>query len=335
MYTGGGSLGVEIERHVGGSDGYVVIEKAKADFVFLYEGAIKQTVTAPKAGLYTITALGAKGGDCNGCAPGTCEQKGKEFCYSCTAQFHEGGYGARARGTFLLSAGDEIEVVVAGKGGVCETLQHAESNPDVYPRGYNEVYTGGGGGGASSATIKYADGRGEDLLLIVGGGGGAARFFHGEDGEIGPNGGWAWGGTFGGGGSLPPEANKGSKDEDCLYGGVCTDACKICYTTIRTTGAGGGGVLGNGASRINKIVHPGNQGWDSSGVLLEDLAQGGFSLLNGGFGGSFVWEEGGCSLVNSEGVYVDSYYNAKAKAGGPGGFGSGGQGGPGKYYEVL
>ena len=324
MYTGGGSLGVEIERHVGGSDGYVMIEKAieRPDFVFLYEGAIKQTVTAPKAGRYTITAVGAKGGNCLGCNLDTCEKQLYEYCYSCQAQFNEGGYGALARGTFLLSEGDEIEVLVAGKGGDCETvtLQNNRKRPSDstelrYPRGYNQVYTGCGGGGASSATIKHADGRGENLLLIAGGGGGAARFFHGEDGEIGPNGGWAWGGAFGGGGRIPPIETH----DECSEISDKKDAF-VCKNKIRTTGAGGGGEYGNGASYIITT----KDGYNGR----EDLAEGGFSLLNGGRGGFFDWEY----------EYVDkpnSHFGTISISGGSGGSGGGGQGGACKYIEVV
>ena len=288
LYTGGGSLGAEIERHIGGGDGYVVIEKVRANFVFLYEGASKQTVTAPKAGRYTITAVGAKGGNCLGSKIDTCKREaeqnvGQDFCATFDAQFNEGGYGALARGTFLLSAGDEIDVVVAGSGRNCENVRLYGIEREQVDYNYLQAYTGGGGGGASSATVKRAEGGGDELLLIAGGGGGGARFFPGEDGETGPNGGWDWGGIFGGGGTIPLRDGGDSKR--------------------RWSGGGGGGIYGAGGSMELKDG-------SKDGPII---TQGGFSLSNGSDGGSLDLE------------FVGSNY--KIKPGGHGGFGSGGQGG--------
>ena len=302
LYTGGGSLGVEIERHVGGGDGYVVIEKARANFVFLYEGAIKQTVTAPKAGRYTITAVGAKGGNCDGCKKDIYEcsrnKNCKGKCCTCEAQYNEGGYGALARGTFLLSEGDEIVVRVGGKGQDCERISLSDKNADEVI--FFEVRDGAGGGGSTSVTVNH-DGGGEDVYVVAGGGGGSASFYNGEDGETGPNGGWEWGGTFGGGGGL-------SKFSDAdKYGGA--------------GGAGGGGVLGNGDSIIGKFKR-GGVTIDENG---EVWAEGGFSLPNSSLGG-YVYR------YRNE---VDYTQQTIAFSGKAGGYGGGGQGGLGKLSSLL
>ena len=295
MYTGGGSVGVEIERHVGGGDGYVMIEKAieSPNFILFYEGARKQTVRAPKSGRYTITAVGAKGGNCNGCDEATCKEKEETSetnikCYRCERQFHDGGYGALARGTFLLSEGDEIDVVVAGRGGNCRIL----SKETVATL----TATGGSGGGASSVRVRrQSDGQNEELLLAAAGGGGAGFYFQGEDGRTSQFGGWVWGGSNGGGGTIPDGASVHS-------------------------GAGGGGVFGDGASRSVKV-----EGKNVKDEKERIWAQGGSSLLDGGLGG-FVDRFMGYNGTDS----TNKPYISVIVSGHPGGYGGGGQGGFGE-----
>ena len=266
--------------------------------IFNHTGTV-QRYTIPKDDYYAFTAVGAKGGDCNGCDKATCEYEDiftKDWCYKCDAQFHEGGHGTLVRGTFYLHKGDEIEAVVGGRGENCRKIRQqlpvvgGEQKKTPDGRDYLEALTGAGGGGASSVRVKYAADGQEDLLLIAGGGGGAAKFHNGEDGEIGQSGGWDWGGRNGQGGGLgpPPPISLFSQ-----FGG-----------------AGGGGVSGNG---------------DSMNILFNNTYE--------------LWAEGGVSLSNgSQGGYVDkySYYEdgsetmVTAQSGSAGGYGSGGQGGIGK-----
>ena len=315
MYTGGGSLGAEIERHVGGGDGYVMIEKARANFVFLYEGAIKQTVTAPKSGRYTITAVGAKGGNCLGCKKDTCrtckentkdgcKNVSRGWCYKCReAQFNDGGYGALAKGTFQFRKGDEIVVRVGGKGQDCERGCRLNFSVGVTPddRNYLEAINGAGGGGRTSVIVKHDDG-GEDLYIVAAGGGGSAYFFPGEDGETGPNGGFDWGGVLGQGGGLDPS----DFSNLVVYGG-----------------AGGGGMFGNGDSV--RLEHT------KSGVKIDEYgevwAEGGFSLSNLSRGG-YVYRDAKKNDSNSKEV-------ARACSGSAGGYGGGGQGGTGELVVLF
>lgn len=257
-------------------------EKFRNRKTFNHTGTL-QHYTIPKDDYYAFTAVGAKGGDCDGCDSATCKVHGSNWCYKCDAQFHEGGYGTLVRGMFYLHKGDQIEVVVGGRGGNCQAIRQQlpfvgdeqKKTPDG--RDYLEALTGAGGGGASSVRVKYAADGKEDLLLIAGGGGGAAKFYRGEDGPVGPNGGWEWGGKNGQGGGLP---NAG--------------------TFAALSGAGGGGVYGNGDPTRSSI--------DSS-----ILAEGGKSLSDGGQGG-----------------FVDYTLNNSTLSGGAGGYGSGGQGGAGE-----
>ena len=269
--------------------------------IFNHTGA-PQYYTIPKTGIYTMTAVGAKGGDCYGCMKSTCNYftyvdnpfyTKIYWCQECEAQYHEGGYGVLVRGKFLLHKGDKLEVIVGGKGQDCKKVPRVNFS-GAFIRTYLEARTGAGGGGASSVQVKR-DGKGDpELLLIAGGGGGSGFFFNGEDGEAGPNGGFGWGGQSGQGGELGPSP----PPEQPQFGG-----------------AGGAGVYGNGASRKAK--------WN--GQLLdrdeEVWAEGGFSLSNGSQGG-YVDRHGIKSIEN---VFLE------AQSGSAGGYGGGGQGGSGEY----
>ena len=307
MHAGGGSFGPERERHVGGGDGYVIIEKVEnLEFKFTYAG-MPHYYTIPKTAIYSMTAVGAKGGNCNGCDKATClyctedlkESKNctknydKEWCYRCEAQYHEGGYGALARGEFLLRKGDKLVIIVGGKGQDCKTIKQAlRWGVTNQSRDYLESATGGGGGGGTSVMLFQHDYSGQQLLLSAGGGGGSAYFFHGEDAEDGPNGGFDWGGRHGFGGGLGPLPEK-----NAAYGG-----------------AGGGGIMGDGTSRIR-------------GEL--GAAQGGFSFSHGSQGGYDDWRH----QYYKPGEYEGQPYTQKeyiVESGGAGGYGGGAQGGSGE-----
>ena len=307
-------------------------------YTYNYNGARKQTFTAPKSGRFRITAVGARGGDCAaGCDQSTCKYcKGEKdpdvgcprilkydndpnnpaWCYTCDAQYHKGGYGARAEGTFYLRKGDKIEIIVGGMGQNCQSMRQV-LDTDIYGtttpdgRDYLEALTGAGGGGASSVRVEYADGQ-QQVLLAAGGGGGAAKFFNGEDGQVGPNGGWDWGGRYGGGGGLGPSQ------------------------LPQFGGAGGGGVSGDGASvnaRYVKAYLPDsldtyalNDGEKSDYRYNEYnrvWAEGGFSLSNG--------SQGGYAYRTEYSIDNENYqYEVTARSGSAGGYGSGGQGGSGE-----
>ena len=311
--AGGGSFGPERERHVGGGNGYAIIEKVEnPEFKFTHAGT-PQYFEAPKTAVYTMTAVGAKGGDCNGCDKATClyctgtkdDRRSKNcttaymetWCFACDAQYHEGGYGALARRKkLLLRKGDKLKMIVGGKGQDCQKIRQPLRFNYVINKGgtsrpYMEAVTGAGGGGATSVIFQHDDGR-EDLYLTVGGGGGAAYFFNGEDAEIGPNGGFDWGGRSGGGGGLGPLPK-----QYAAYGG-----------------AGGGGIMGDGTSR-------------KEGSKVR--AEGGFSLSNGSRGGYDDWRYYYYKQYEDyEGT--KRYKEYTVESGGAGGYGFGGQGGTGE-----
>ena len=300
--------------------------EAEKKVIYNYTGT-PQYFTAPKDGFWTITAVGARGGNCSGCDQSTClycygkgdpisacpkvsyltspENERVGWCYKCDAQDHNGGFGALAKGTFFLNKGDKIEIIVGGMGQDCQTIEQQLPIGSFAPesRDYLEALTGAGGGGGTSVSFVYADKR-EELLLAAGGGGGATKFFNGEDGENGPNGGFNWGGKDGKGGGLAPSQ------------------------LPQFGGAGGGGMSGDGES-VKAI-------W-SSNRLKEYVV--------GKVGQEVVWAEGGFSLSNgSQGGYVNrteyeknevlsDVSEATAQSGSAGGYGygSGGQGGSGEY----
>ena len=320
MHAGGGSFGPERQRHVGNGDGYVIIEKIeKPGFLFYYTGAL-QHYTIPKTAVYTFAAVGAKGGNCDGCKRDTCEYccdafKYKDWCYACDPQYHEGGYGALAKGKFLLHEGDKLEMIVGGKGQDCKTLPRSsiDKKPDGVDRDYLEARTGAGGGGATSVRVKYGGKGDPELLLIAGGGGGSGFFYDGEDGELGPDGGFSWGGRNGGGGGLGPYQYP---DPDPEYG-------------PQFGGAGGGGVHGNGASR---------DAWYSDRSDYHLFAKSQAIYDNRPEERWSTWAEGGFSfLIGSQGGYVDMYEyrntvntRTRTESGSAGGYGRGGQGGAGE-----
>jgi len=100
---------------------------------YSFTGSI-QTVTVATTGTYDITAYGAQGG----------------------AGFHtSGGYGAEIEGTFTLTAGERLEIVVGGHG-----------------ISASSAGGGGGGGGGSFVLASTNGGASYDLLIAAGGGGG-------------------------------------------------------------------------------------------------------------------------------------------------------------------
>ncbi|MFN8396065.1 MAG: glycine-rich protein [Bacteroidia bacterium] len=96
---------------------------------FLYTGALQSFVVPPCVTTLTIEAWGAQGGAVTGYSP-----------------FPQGGLGARMRGTFTVTPGQTLNVIVGGRG-----------NPDPSSSG------GGGGSGV---------GNGNTPLIVAGGGGG-------------------------------------------------------------------------------------------------------------------------------------------------------------------
>ena len=198
-------------------DGYVTIDSATRGI---------QEWEVPTTGDYIIEAWGAQGfaGD-----PG-----------------RSGGRGAYAVGTFKLTAGDVLYIVVGQKGS-------------------GGVNSGGGGGGSF-----VVDDTGSPLV-VAGGGGGTrlAVYQNGCDGRS---------GTYGGSGSASSATSAcAARTTGLGLGGVISGS---------SWGSGGAGFSGDGSSEITYAGSwggNGGKGWSSG--MLGGLGNAGCGRADGGFGG--------------------------------------------------
>ena len=304
------ALTAAIERHQGNSDGNIVIRRREEGLYYYYSGK-KQTVDVPEDGEYELIAVGGRGGSCH---------------------IKSGGYGAEARGRFLLSEGDRLHIAVGGKGGDCNRrvvdFHHAPSET---------MYSGAGGAGGSFIELEERTSKTRKLLLVGGGGGGAGRHHDGgdgEDGKDGKDGGFGWGGKNGEGGGLS------CQDE--------YSSCDLGFFLIG--GAGGGGYEGDGDSRCGTFPSCPIYDYDFNPVRFialnerEEckkenlLAEGGKSLQNGGEGGREhvdVHETENNFFTTDLGKTIHVRCTSRYLNGGVGGFGGGARGGilyAGEYY---
>jgi hypothetical protein len=200
---------------------------------YSYSGSLQNYFVA-EAGTYQIEVTGAGGG---------------------TALFRlgtdaKGGVGAQVIGTYTLTEGDVLNVLVGGAG---------YNGTDKF-----DTYGAGGGGGASLVMDQTT---GQYLAIAGGGGGGGAQSANnGANGGLNASAGFGGGylsggaaGTNGGGGQGGNTANGGSA----------------------SVGAGGGG--GGGLQSAGTDGSPNDQG--SGGNLLTGQADSGSEGGAGGFGG--------------------------------------------------
>ena len=230
-----------------------------------------QEWTVPQTGSYTIEVWGAEGGS--------------------TSRGYDGGKGARMKGTFTLSQGTVLKILVGQQG------------PDV-------SCTPGGGGGSF---VTLSD---NSPLIIAGGGGGASTDYDGIDavvsgsgtsntaetasgGTNGSGGGSCTTGTYsgGGGGGLLTDGEDGARNSGRGYafvnGGQGGD---------RVLSGGGYGGFGGGGGTANCTVGGGGGGGYSGGAGGEHYNECGptdYKRSAGGGGGSY---NGGSSADNSAGV---------------------------------
>jgi cysteine-rich repeat protein len=232
----------------------------------VYTGAVETFVVPACVTELVIEAAGAQGGDN-------------------IALDDLGGRGARMRGTFVVTPGDELSIVVGQRG--TDATEGNEAN-------------GAGGGGGGSFVWRTAD---EELLVAAGGGGGSSLtndgepHFWGKDGVVTEDGtgsrshdqfGDSPGGTNGGDGKTVCGAGGNgwqtvladpSGQLACAYGGH--------------GGFGGGGGSGCSPNPCNEIHTAGGGGGYSGGG-----AGGSCYYYGGGGGGSF---NAGESQDNAEG----------------------------------
>ena len=204
--------------------------------VFSEDGKI-DTFTVPTSGTYVITAVGATGG---GDGPG-----------------FTGGAGAEVEGTFTLSAGDVLDILVGGEG---------------------LAFNGGAGSGGGGSFVYDST---TSTLLEAAGGGGGASAGSGGSGSAGGPGEPGQAGTSGSAGAgyvngfgLSPGGAGGA---DGSGGGVGTLTSGLSGSG---SGGGGGGFSGSGA----------NGEFGDGGASFLDGGAGGAgahldTAYNGGFGG--------------------------------------------------
>ena len=229
-------------------------------------GIMKWTV--PETGTWRIDAYGADGGDnTNGSS--------------------EGGDGARIRGDFSLTAGEQILILVGHK-----SEDHSDN------------CGGGVGGGGGTFVVKDRTGAPStsttsDILVIAGGGGGGGfnSNFDGKQGNSGNNG--TSGNSVNGG-------NGGSGGN----GGEAPDTGGCNGGNLRNEGTGGGGFSGDGEGFGNGGYELGKEG-------------GGESFQNGGNGGlNQSWSGSVGGFGGGGGAYSSAYGSS-----GGGGYSGGGGGG--------
>jgi hypothetical protein len=245
-----------------------------------------ETFTVQTTGEYEITAIGANGGNAaeNLAAVGT------------------GGAGAEVQGTFYLTAGETIEILVGGAG-----------LNDYQPPG--DLGGGAGGGGGTFVVLEGATPAQNVLLEAAGGGGGASDYYaggsaaNGVDGQAGtagtagksvdPSPGLDVFGTAGDGGSAGSGGGSGVGANNGNYvsgggggagysgdGDVIGDATNGSHDPILTPAqsflhlGAGGTYPGDGSSGVN------NGGFGGGGA--SDGFDGGGGYAAGGGGGSYV-----------------------------------------------
>ena len=268
-----------------------------------YTGAVVFETIA-STGLYEITAVGGTGGGSSG---GGYDGGFSEFPSSAP-----GGAGASAKGTFLLHAGDLLEIAVGGAGGT------GVGGPDAG--------IGAGGGGGGSFVILETSGTTYSPLLIAGGGGGAGFNVNGFDNYATP-GEDAQAGTDGGAGDATvnyfPQAGAGAEGGTDGSGGGGTEDAGF-------GGAGGGGYYSDGESGGGGGA---GIGFDNNTPPSNDYPNPSFTggvASNGGVGG-FGGGAGGGQAGRYPGT---SGGGGGGYSGGGGGFGEGGGGG-GSYDAGL
>ena len=233
---------------------------------FAYNGGI-QTFTAPCSGTYKLEVWGAQGG---------------------TALTGIGGAGGYSKGNVVLSAANNLYVVVGGVGVFANNASYSNGGYNGGGRGgsnnTNDYYGSSGGGATHIATtsgiLSSLASNTSSILIVAGGGGGGAR----QDSSCtGGTGGGTTGGAASGGNYNSATGGSqitGGKGYD-IY---TIDAGRSGYfgqggnaTSVNVTGGGGGGYYGGGAAYYGS-------GGGGSGYLSSVLTS--TSMTNGVRSGS-------------------------------------------------
>ncbi|XP_068706582.1 uncharacterized protein [Montipora foliosa] len=241
---------------------------------------IIQKFSIPNSGRYKIKAWGARGGT-------------HSYNYGDNPGTYYGGKGAFKEGTFTLSKGTVLNIVVGQKGGDSVEVKGGRSTgrtaAELGLSVEDNAGTGGGGGSFVYTTSNV-------LLLAAGGGGGASGGYNGVDGQTGTSGASSVGketsqSRMGGTGGQPGQCNSASAS---FHGGVGAGwLAQGCARAGESHGERGGsraqGWVGGRAGAMNS----GKNGGPPPGAVGGFGGGGGGSEDNGASGGGGGYSGGG------------------------------------------
>ena len=221
-----------------------------------------------------------------------------------------GTAGSNVPGSFSVSVGSIVNVIVGGGGG---GGGYGDGSGGGGGGGGSGYYGGGGGGGSGGQGVSAGGGGGSSAVLVNG------ALIQYASGGAGAN---SYKGYLGGGGGTN---SGGSAGTSATVGSLSNGG------TGQSGGGGGGGSGGSGNTYGNGAVNGGNGG--SSGAAGADGgSSGGYSANGGGGGGGYGGGGGGGSGVSASPGYGGSGGSNGAggsMAVGGGGSGWGGSGGYG------
>ena len=188
---------------------------------------------------------------------------------------NQGGAGARMKGTFTVTPGQVLQILVGQMGESGGSRGGGGGGSFVTDNSNNPLIIGGGGGGADNGCSSSGG-----MPGVVTGSGTSYGYMSGGGGSNGGGGGGGSAGSGGGGGGLVGDGGSG---EACGYNG--------------TPGAGGDGTNGSDAYGGGGCMAPGGASFTNGGY-------GGSSSYYGGYGGGAVITPGTVEEEEEEATLV-------------------------------
>ena len=266
-----------------------------------------QEYTVDITGRYKIQAAGAKGGT-------------HKYNYEWKPGTYYGGKGAVKSGTFRLTKGTVLKIVVGQRGGDSVEVKGGQKTTKTAAElGLSVEDNAGTGGGGGSFVYTSTN----TLLIAAGGGGGASGGYHGVDGRAGPSGANSVGkesakSRAGGSSGQPGVCNSAGGD---FHGGVGAGwLAQGCPRLGSQHGERGGsrdqGWVGGRAGGMNS----GQNGGPPPGAVGGFGGGGGGSEDNGASGGGGGYSGGGSGTYpNQAGGGGGSYCGGESCSGVDGG----------------
>ena len=189
---------------------------------------------------------------------------------------NQGGAGARMKGTFTVTPGQVLQILVGQMGESGGSRGGGGGGSFVTDNSNNPLIIGGGGGGADNGCSSSGGMPG----VVTGSGTSYGSYMSGGGGSNGGGGGGGQAGSGGGGGGLVGDGGSG---EACDYNG--------------TPGAGGDGTNGSDAYGGGYCMAPGGASFTNGGY-------GGSSSYYGGYGGGAVITPGTVEEEEEEATLV-------------------------------